>query len=1127
VPTKLTRFADGVMEASWLAAVLLTPVFFNIYSSRIFEPDKIALLRSLALVALAAWLVKLLVQNRTVWSGLAPGQSRLAYLLRVPFVAPALALGLVYILSTILSVTPWVSLWGSYQRLQGTYTLFAYLVMFGVVAANLRRRAQVERLITTLILTSLPISLYGVLQRYGLDPIPWGGDVTTRSTSTLGNSIFLAAYLIMVFPLTVGRILQSFKTILLENDRGRLLSSMALGSVYIFTAGLQLIAQYFSGSRGPLLGLMAGMFFMFLLLTLQWRRRWMTFSVLGTAAALGAFLLVFNLQGGPLEALRSSPAIGRYGELLDSQSKNARVRAYIWQGAAELAAPHPPLEYPDGSPDRFNVLRPLVGYGPESMYVAFNRFYPPELGHVEKRNASPDRSHNETWDSLVITGGLGLLVYLALFAAVFYYGFKWTGLIPGPGERGWFFTILAAGGLAGAGGLYLWRGVAYLGVGLPFGMIAGLIVYLAAAAVFVRYLPAESGAESARRLVLIALMAGILAHFVEINFGIAIAATRLYFWVYLAGLLAAGWLLPKRYGDQAWQPEEGSEQKKPGEAYPTKASHKGGKKHPRGRRRMDARSSPDLGGLLHLWLIPGLVIGLLLAALGFGFIANNNREFSALPVIWGSLAPVDTQPGSSTFAFLLLFLVTWLAGALLFSTEGFLQDSRLSVRRAFGLVAGISLGVGLFFWVWHAGALAAISNLAPATLLEVRVQTAQVGQLVTRFALFGLMLVLFLGWALGAGLVDERRRATDQSRPDSKASVAQASVAQASVAQASGVKTAGKRSWHPGGSDRLGRLALIAAPILLAAALVVSHQTNLKAIHADIAFKMAENFNRPGQWQAGNYLYKYAIELAPAQDHYYLFVGRNYLESAKETSDTQAQFRLVEEARDDLLVALSMNPLNTDHTSNLARLYSWWAGRSPNPDEREEWAGLASEYYEQAIRLSPQNSTLWGEWASLFLELLDDQPGALQRLEHALSIDDQYSLTQGMMGDYYLRLARGSEPGAEKDEAYRKAIEHFRLAADLANEFEDQIRINNLAALGNVYLELGQPEAAIRVYEEAIETGPQASDLWRLEETLARVHAQYGSTPQALLHARRALAVAPPEQSERLQSLIDQLLQIP
>ena len=43
----------------WLAAAVLVPLFFNVYSSRVFEPDKISLLRSIALIMAVAWLVKL------------------------------------------------------------------------------------------------------------------------------------------------------------------------------------------------------------------------------------------------------------------------------------------------------------------------------------------------------------------------------------------------------------------------------------------------------------------------------------------------------------------------------------------------------------------------------------------------------------------------------------------------------------------------------------------------------------------------------------------------------------------------------------------------------------------------------------------------------------------------------------------------------------------------------------------------------------------------------------------------------------------------------------------------------------------------------------------------------------
>ena len=42
-----------------MAALIVAPMFFNVFSSRVFEPDKISLVRSIALVMLLAWLIKL------------------------------------------------------------------------------------------------------------------------------------------------------------------------------------------------------------------------------------------------------------------------------------------------------------------------------------------------------------------------------------------------------------------------------------------------------------------------------------------------------------------------------------------------------------------------------------------------------------------------------------------------------------------------------------------------------------------------------------------------------------------------------------------------------------------------------------------------------------------------------------------------------------------------------------------------------------------------------------------------------------------------------------------------------------------------------------------------------------
>ena len=60
----------------------------------------------------------------------------------VPLALPTLILAVVYILSTVTSVVWSVSLWGSYQRLQGTYTTFSYIIIFFMILQGMRTREQ-------------------------------------------------------------------------------------------------------------------------------------------------------------------------------------------------------------------------------------------------------------------------------------------------------------------------------------------------------------------------------------------------------------------------------------------------------------------------------------------------------------------------------------------------------------------------------------------------------------------------------------------------------------------------------------------------------------------------------------------------------------------------------------------------------------------------------------------------------------------------------------------------------------------------------------------------------------------------------------------------------------------------
>lgn len=568
--TGLSLWCERIIEGGWLLALTLIPIYFNLLSARHFEPDKATTLRAIVLLMAAAGLVRFMERfaQRSDMPAPAPpaesapetppGQPAPRFTVP-PLTIPVLVYALVFVVTTITSVVPLTSFWGSYQRLQGTYTNLSYIGLFAMIVVTLRRREQFERIITVTLLTGLAVAGYGVLQHFQLDPLPWRGDVVARVASTMGNSIFVAAYMIMLVPLALYRLIAGlseaqqappsaapradwlwavafgvlvFGTLalllavikfgvavraadlrywwvfpgavavtmalwtLLTVNLGRggttgnsaatplwpgilfgvylvllgllfaasslvqavntdlpraadwwlwlLISLIAVVVFYalafalprraaepsrlalrlqaagalVVTVGL-LVATFFTQSRGPWIGLGFGLFVFFLLLLWQATRYARTREnlalatrlrvVLGVWVALtllaGSFLIVFNLSDAPMfQRLREAPYLGRMGRLLEVDQGTGLVRRLIWSGdehaggAVELITADP--------------VRMLIGWGPESMFVVFNRFYPPSLANVEARGASPDRSHQAILDELVTKGVLGLVSYL-------------------------------------------------------------------------------------------------------------------------------------------------------------------------------------------------------------------------------------------------------------------------------------------------------------------------------------------------------------------------------------------------------------------------------------------------------------------------------------------------------------------------------------------------------------------------------------------------------------------------------------------------------------------------------------------------------------------------------------------
>jgi len=1137
---KLGTYCDRVIEAGWLGALIIVPLFFNVYSSRVFEPDKISLLRSIALMMIAAWLIKLLdraIQQEKQQASVPGIPNALQRWVQTPIVLPTLLLAVVYLFTTLTSVVPRISFWGSYQRLQGTYTTLSYLVVFFMLLGHLRTRAQLERLLNVVILTSLPISLYGLLQHYRLDPLPWGGDVTFRVASNMGNSIFVAAYLIMVVPLTLEGIIRTISEILSDQERhiriafglgyillfilqiiawtvtgytrGLLLSLIFVLTIALFSPYLgkplapfiklgcyslilpaQLVCIFFTQSRGPWLGLLGGLGFLFLVWALVRGRRKIALGIIAVTVLFGLFLIVLNLPRGPFQAVRKVPYVGRMARIFETGSGTGKVRTLIWDGAVRLIASNP--------------VRTIIGYGPESMYVAYNPFYPPELAHYERRNASPDRSHNEMLDALVTTGLIGLVVYLFLFGSIFYYALKWLGLMHTRHQRNTLAVLVISRALLGILTPILVEGTwRFIGVGLPAGFVIGLFEYLVIYALFwhgreetadmrTQLMPAviatlllsllgtfivwviayarkrtplqkvkiASGEDRWRQFLLLALFGAIVAHFIEIHIGIAIAATRTYFWAYVALLILLGTGRISPYVEATPAPK------------PTPSAST--KRRRRRKRKTERAPRAAFATVERIW--PQLIAYCLLAALifatmGFDYITNPLSDPNVIRTIWRALTTFRAKGQAQTsYGMLWMFVVVWITGGLMIVSTIATRDEQK--RRDIG------------WWFSALGTYALFTTLIPiiSTALNVSrlIPGGDAGMTITCFYITVGVLLLAIATAL----------------------------------------------WYtkplPSVRSQRGRWLnyLIYAGLIVIIALFI-FVSNTSPIRADIYYKQgwsgyhskAENprvwnldkAKRQQYFDIAIALYNKAIQCAPKEDHYYLFLGKALLERAEVTDEMESKAKLLEQGRQVLEKARELNPLNTDHTANLARLYRIWGNMIQDKQRRAELLQRSLEYYEQATKLSPNNAQLYNEWGLVYYTL-GDYDAAYEKLQHSLDLDQKFYQTYLLLGD--LNLAQGKLN--EAAEAFRKVIELK----------PDQVQAHS--SLGYIYSQQGRLQEAL---EENLIVAQLRPNDFSTRKNLAILYQHLGQLDEAIAQAKKARELAPEKERAAMDTLIQHLQQ--
>jgi len=378
-PVKLIRI-------SFTLLFVLVPLIFLPWTSELFEFNKMVFTWFLTVVIALAWIVRCITQRQLIFT-------------RTPLDLPLVIFLVSQALSLSFSIDVRTSVIGYYGRWNGgLLSLVSYATLYWAFVSNLDRRSALMALHSSLV-TAVLVSIYGILQHFGIDDHLWVQDVKNRVFSTLGQPNWLAAYLVALIFVPISKTLSQknrpqlilfcssalliFIALLFTKSRSGLLAFGLSGAVY----GLFVIKHYLeTGSRSIIRN-----FGLILVLTLT----------LALVIKNPASDLLFRPTSNNQQLSATSGT-----SLETGGTESGVIRQIVWVGSLRIW--------------RSSPKNLLVGTGPETFALAYYGHRPIEHNTTSEWELLYNKAHNEFLNTLANTGLIGLAGYVLLLAAMAY-----------------------------------------------------------------------------------------------------------------------------------------------------------------------------------------------------------------------------------------------------------------------------------------------------------------------------------------------------------------------------------------------------------------------------------------------------------------------------------------------------------------------------------------------------------------------------------------------------------------------------------------------------------------------------------------------------------------------------------
>lgn len=368
MPKKIEYFIKFLIGMTFIVPWIVIP------SSYIFPfiVPKILLFRSLVLLMLGSYIL-LLASN---W---------LKYKIKLTPINIGVSLFFIsFAISTFVGVDWYKSFWDCHERMLGLFTIFHYIIYYFVITSLVKDWKEWKWYLRLFLGAGFVVMFIGFLQKF-VNPELLLNRGADRVSATLGNSIYYSGYGLFLF--FIGLLLA-----LKENvKKGFWFWYAVVGSFFGF------LGIFLGGTRGALLGLMAGLFVLCVsyLITIKDHKnlRKIIAGLMILGILIGSLFFAFRKT----DFVRSIPAVGRLvnASLFEGTGE---TRLMAWKIAAEAWQE-----------------RPIFGWGPNNYYYAFNKYYNPKFLEFGWGETWFDNAHSVIMNTLAVQGIFGILTYLGMF----------------------------------------------------------------------------------------------------------------------------------------------------------------------------------------------------------------------------------------------------------------------------------------------------------------------------------------------------------------------------------------------------------------------------------------------------------------------------------------------------------------------------------------------------------------------------------------------------------------------------------------------------------------------------------------------------------------------------------------